>query len=190
MQYTQFGQILENIFYFTKSGPWSSSDLVTLAASVVTEWTSNVRPNQSNDMTLDLVEATDVSVAGGAQITQPVGVVGGNASVGITSSITLAIKFASGFSGRSHRGRMYLVGIPVGAVVFDQVAALYAAGIVAAYATFFGNINATTTSLHSIASYCNAGAWRTTGVTTPVTNYLVTDLNIDSQRRRLAGRGI
>jgi len=40
-----------------------------------------------------------------------------------------------------------------------------------------------------VVSYYNSGAWRTTAVATPIINFGFADLAIDSQRRRLVGRG-
>jgi hypothetical protein len=40
-----------------------------------------------------------------------------------------------------------------------------------------------------VTSYRTSGAWRTTGVNTPVLNGVAIDTAIDSQRRRLVGRG-
>jgi len=190
MVYTQYGQELMNVFYFTKTGPWTPGDLTTLAASVATEWTSNIRPQQTNEMTLQSIEATDIAVAGGAQVIHPVGVVGGNSGSGVATGITLAVKFATGLSGRSNRGRMYFIGTPGGAILDNQYLALYVAGLISALVTFFGNVETTTSSTHTVVSYCNNKVWRSTAVTNHVISYLATDNNIDSQRRRLTGRGI
>lgn len=188
--YTQFGQTLENVFNFERAGPFSSADLLALNASILTEWTVNIMPEVTVDATLVLIESTALDSAMGFQETTSVGVVGGNAGGGTPTGVTLAIKFASGLAGRSQRGRMYWIGTSVGQIVGDQYDAGQAAGILAAVTAFFGLVFATTASAHVIVSYCNAGAWRITGQTTPVTDYILTDTNIDSQRRRLAGRGI
>jgi hypothetical protein len=40
-----------------------------------------------------------------------------------------------------------------------------------------------------VVSYYNNGAWRLTATITPIISFAFADLAIDSQRRRLPGRG-
>lgn len=191
MQYTEFGQTLENVFHFESTGPFTVADLTALAASVVTEWNSNIKPIQSSGVTLDLVECTALDSSSGFQVTQNVGTIGGVTGVAAApTSVTLAIKFTTGLIGRSQRGRLYFIGTNNGQLTADQYNSSNAAGILSAYVTFFGHVVATTGFLHVVVSYCNAKAWRAIAQRTPVTGYALTDINIDSQRRRLAGRGI
>jgi hypothetical protein len=44
-------------------------------------------------------------------------------------------------------------------------------------------------AVHVVVSRYHLGAPRVTGIATPVITYLATDNNVDSQRRRLTGRG-
>jgi len=188
--YTQYGQELMNVFHFTQAAPFTSADLIALNNSCLTEWTANVKGLVTHECTLDYIESTALDSSAGFQETLSVGVVGGHSGAGVTTSITLALKFASGLTGRSQRGRMYIVGIVGAAVTQDQIDPTSAAGLEAAWVAFFAAVNAATTSNQSVVSYCSGGVWRTTGVPTPITSIVLVDNNIDSQRRRLAGRGI
>jgi len=103
---------------------------------------------------------------------------------------TFAIKFSGGLSGRSARGRMYWIQLHTAQISGDQVTSADAAAIVAIVANFFDDVETATGLTHVTTSYCHDGAWRTTANNVPVLNYIATDTNVDSQRKRLAGRGI
>lgn len=190
MVYSLFGQTIMNVFNYEQTGPFLSADLIALNSSVLTEWSANLKPGMSNQITLEYIESTALDTAAGFQETLAVGVVGGRATPAAPTGVTLAIKFASGLIGRSQRGRIYVVGSCIADLAGDQYDNVTAAAILSNYTTFFNNIAATTGANHVVVSYCSGGVWRTTGQTTPVTNYVLTDNNIDSQRRRLAGRGM
>jgi len=100
----------------------------------------------------------------------------------------LAIQHLTDLKGRSYRGRTFFGGMTnTDQVGPFQMTADYAADCIAALVAFQLAMG-TVTAEHVVASYQNAGAARTTGVSTPITAYSA-NLDIDSQRRRLAGRG-
>jgi hypothetical protein len=190
MVYMEYGQQMMNVFYFKQSTPFDETTLDALAVEVATAWAAQFKPLQSNVLTLEYVEATALDTEPGPQVTFSVATAGTNSSTApAPSNVTLAVKFASGLTGRSTRGRMFWLGLTVGQLGSDLVNTSDATAIKAAVVNFFGAIFAAVAASHSIVSYCSAGAWRTTALVTPVQFYLLTDNAIDSQRRRLLGRG-
>lgn len=191
MHYTIFGQTVENVHYFSQSGGFTASDLDTLNAAIVSAWTTTLRALQPPELQLLEVISTAQEVVSGAQDTETVAANGTNASPAFEAlNATFAIKFTTGQSGRSYRGRMYWPALIDGLVHNNEVDSAYAAAIRDAVQDFFSSIFTDVGAVHVVASYQNDCEWNLTGVATPVTGYSYTDLHIDSQRRRLSGRGV
>jgi len=115
--------------------------------------------------------------------------VGGIGAASIAGNVALAIKFGTGLSGRSHRGRVYLAGLPENAVTGNEITPTYRTTLVTAVANFAGGVTGIMDAAHVIVSTCQDGAWLTNAEVTPVNSYSA-DVYVDSQRRRLTGRGI
>lgn len=191
MRYSIFGQTVENVWYFTRTGGYDATSLDALNAAITTAWTTHMRPLLPVEITLLDITSTDQEVVGGAQDVDAVVVAGSNAVTAFNSlGTTFALKFSTGLSGRSYRGRMYWPALTNNVVIDNLLDAGYAASIRDAVADMFADIESDSGDAHVIASYMNDCEWRTTGVATPVTGYSYVDLNLDSQRRRLSGRGI
>lgn len=114
------------------------------------------------------------------------GTAGGTA---IGNNVTFAFKFATGLAGRSARGRWYVTGLGTSIVTNGvSMPAVSAAGFVTAFNNLLVALGDIGQQL-CVTSYRHNNAWRPEAVSYPVTSVLYTDLNIDSQRRRLVGRG-
>lgn len=189
MVYTYASNTYMNVFYFHKAGA-VASDVSEIVDEVITAWNANIKPLQTSALTLAFVEGTLLNSAADTQITASVNTAGTGGSDASPFSNTLVIKFTTGLTGRSQRGRLYHIGFTTAQINVNTVNSTHASNLRAAYETFFGAIGSATTSEHVIVSYCHDGAWRTTAATTPVLFYLLTDINVDSQRRRLNTRGM
>jgi hypothetical protein len=179
-----------NSYYFEKGSAISVTDLGNLAAAVEDSWELNITPLVCSDITLDRTVATDLTTDSSGQVVDPGGINGSNAGASMPDNVTLAISFRTALRGRSYRGRVYHVGVARSAVTGDSVGTSNALAYQEQYQAFIADIlTAMPGWTHVVVSLCNEGSWRTTGVTTPVTSIQV-DPTIDSQRKRLAGRGI
>lgn len=188
-----FGQTIANTLYFAFPDDPLASEVLQLAASVG-EWAVGALcPVLSEDYVYKRTEATDISAEGMPAYTNTIGAdtTGAIASVSAPGGTCLAVSFRSALGGRSYRGRNYVSGIPLAALEGNQLASAYVTGYVEAYEALvpdyvFDDLPA---AVHVIASRYHLGAPRVAGVTTPVLTYLATNADIDSQRRRLTGRG-
>jgi len=114
---------------------------------------------------------------------------GGSANAALPGNVTLSIKFDGGFVGRSKRGRMYWLQLKESDVVGDLVQTVSLAAIVGGVEAFFEDIQAAVPDWqHVVVSYCQDNNWLSEGQTTVIDNYS-SDGIVDSQRRRLTGRG-
>lgn len=189
--YTIYGQTVENVFYFRHFGGYDDTTIVALVSAMTTAWETQIKPLLPDVATLDSITATGTATESDVQAVALVAQTGSNTGDGMeTIGNTLCIKFNTGLSGRSFRGRLYWPILIEGFVAANVVAEPYASNLVAAFSDFVSDTNADTGDSHVIASYQNDCEWRTAGVATPVTSYSLTDHNLDSQRRRLSGRGV
>lgn len=177
---------------------WQKGSAVTLTdldnanSDAITWWNDFLKADATTGMSLVRVNSTDLTTESSPSVYSSTGlpVAGTSAGNATPNNAAAVITFGTGSRGRSYRGRSYFCGIPYSALdsstAFSPtyIAALasdYSAGL-AAWASSHGLI-------HSVFSRFHNGVARTTGISTPVTSYSM-DANIDSQRRRLAGRGI
>lgn len=189
---TLFGQELVNTLYFSNgTAGWSEADLNTLCNRLWTWVTTEVAPIMSNNLQYNSVEAYSL-----ASTSAPVGffvpaapVAGSSMTAAPPGNVAFVITFYTAARGRTSRGRNYLSGIPESQITGNQATATVAANIRNAY-----------DALRTNATY-RVGDWvvysrtenlqpRSVGVERPITFVDYVDLNMDSQRRRLTGRGI
>lgn len=189
---TLFGQEVVNTLWATKTpgSPFTTTDLGELATAVALAWDAGMLQHLSVDYKFVNVTATDKSVDGGlfAISFGDSSVSGGVGSGSLPGGSAFAVKWLTGHTGRSYRGRMFIAGLPESMVSGNEVTSDWALAV-------RSSANSLLTAVLGadwvpvIVSRRNDGAERTTPLTTPITIADYTDRAIDSQRRRLAGRG-
>lgn len=190
--YSLNGIVAENQFHVHKGSPYSASDLTALRTTVDTWDSSTGKGLRAVACTLVRIRSKSLESAGApmedfALATPRAGTQAGTV---YPANVSFAYKKSTGLSGRSFRGRWYHVGLTTGAVgtTPNQLASV-------SVTNFLGFLNALQTALTSaghtmgVVSYRTGGAYRTTGVFTAQTGFVAVDLNIDSMRKRLTGRG-
>ncbi len=191
--FSQDGQQVENVFYVQKSTALTTADLVALGSAYVTWWIANMRSFSAANLSLVEVVVQDMTTISGTQIVFTTGlpVAGLSASPALPNSITLAIKEITGLGGRSFRGRQYILGMTQVFLNSDQntVTAGTLTTLAGAYNALLSAINAISGMAMVVASFFHLGAPRATAVLTPITSFAFADNVVDSQRRRLPGRG-
>jgi len=190
MVYTSSGQENMNVFYFKGDIPFDAAALSTLADEVHIAWTARFKPLVDGNVTLNFIEATALDSDTAPQVTALVNESGTITGTSLPGSVTIAVKFATGSTGRSKRGRMFWIGLTESQIDQNIITSGFASTLLTAISNFFDDIITATGYTHVIVSYCADGVWRTTALVTPVISYLLTDHFIDSQRRRLQGRGV
>jgi hypothetical protein len=190
-KYTSMGQIIENVFYFYIKDGWSLPLLVDLGVHLTSAWDTFLKPRLNSAIELLDITITNVELQNGDQTIAPVNAAGTLAGQAFPSTgQTFAIKFGTGIAGRSYRGRMYWPLLSNDAVANGNVNQASAVAMVGAVDDFFAQIKTDMDADHVVVSYQGDCEWRAAGIPTPVTSYTYSDLHLDSQRRRLPGRGI
>jgi hypothetical protein len=129
---------------------------------------------------------------GGADFPQtPTHGTNGSGSVKVPTDTSIAIKRVTGAVGRSYRGRLYW---PLWdgsyLVTADTTGAAYLNDVVAALESFQAAVEGGTYPCTCVlVSFYSDKALRDPGISTPITGWSYKDLVVDSQRRRLLGRG-
>ena len=185
-----YGQRCENTLYFRQSGAWTAENMDLLAASMVAWYTANIAPLQNNNTSLVLVRVTDLSADGqGIEYAEGLPVNGTYAvGDGMPNNVTAAIKFSTALRGRSYRGRNYVVGLTSAQISANTLLSTTAVAYQAAYSLLMSLESGTLDPDWVVVSRYHDKAVRTAGVATTITHVSM-NLDLDSQRRRLNGRG-
>lgn len=184
----------EHTFYFQDPTDNLFSDFAGFATQVWNAVLANLVPEACAQVVYDGVVVEDVRSVpyGGADFPKtPTPGTHAFSGAAMPTQNSLAIKRETGAVGRSYRGRVYW---PIwnGAMLASQdaVSAAVATGAANALAAFQAAVEGGTYPCTMVlVSFQTAGAPNNPGIATPVTGWSYTDLNIDSQRRRLVGRG-
>ena len=188
--YRLYNQVVQNVYYVESP---SGVDAVSLddALSNFAGWAaSDLQPLMSSDLIFTGVVVTNISVEGGGQGTfeQVGGLPGSIGSPAEPGNVSDCISQRTDRIGRSYRGRKYIAGIPANKRTGNTIDTTWAGQIVAQFDALIGILQAVNLFL-VVVSRTLDGIERLTPVATRVTNHTTTDLFIDSQRRRLTGRG-
>lgn len=189
LQFEWTGQIVEICIGILKNAGVAEEDLTDVAESLELWRRANLRPLQTTDITATQWVATSLASETAPSIILPIDTnpTGSNASGSVPNNVTLVTTFLTALRGRSYRGRVYTPGLAqdqmATAVAFSDATA---AALTVAYAAIDTYLSPG--FVHCVLSYQNSGAARTSAARTPITGYR-TEVNVDSQRRRLETRG-
>jgi len=199
MHFSRDSQQVENVFYVKNDAGWTDTSLFDLCDTVVTWWNTSMKANVASNLTLNEVTAKDLTSSAGIEVVYTTGlpISGTNVGVALPNNVTIAIKLLTGFGGRSYRGRQYINGLLQGHLGADQntLSTSSITMFAGAYNDLISQLNTAYTPGMVVASFYSgvdsAGKPipRATALTTPILNAGFADNILDSQRRRLPGRG-
>jgi len=183
-------QRVENVFHF--SGP-SSSDPVAIAAladALRISWTNDVLPIVSSALQLNsvYVRSLDAAIAPASESFPANAQVGGNTQPVLPSNVSWCLKFTTGLTGRSGRGRSFVVGLCENQVTANLIAAGTADDLLIAYQSFFATA-AGQGWQPVVLSRVQGGDELPVALGYAITGVGFSDRVVDSQRRRLPQRG-
>jgi hypothetical protein len=184
------GQILANTLHFVITPPITLTQMNNLNTALHTWYTASLKPQLTAAIALtgiNTIDLTTVSSPGAFLPISPIepGTAGGSP---LPANVSWVSTLRTGLRGRAYRGRWY----------HPTIAAGYQTGVSAITAGAVAAIQAALAQLLTPANVANF-TWavasrflnklpRATGVTTSITS-VAGDLTLDSQRRRLPGRG-
>jgi len=186
------GQHAQNTYHYQKTSPASQADCQALANALLnTLWAAHLKALVTPDVALTdfTVTALDSQTAPIAVATPIPGDVNGTgAGTSVPSGSALVATFVTAQRSRNGRGRIYLAGVPSGQMADPiEVASGYLTSFLAALQFLFTIGTAVSATLVVVSRELNK-IQRPTGIGIPVTG-ITADRLVDSQRRRLGGRG-
>lgn len=183
-------QRCQNVHHFWFEAAITQQDLEDLAAEYKTWWDTQLAPHLPTALSLVLIKVTDLTVENGMSIEYSTGLplTGDSPSAVLPNSCTFTIKWTTGRGGRSYRGRTYFVGLREDIVVNNLVDLAYVTQLIPIYQELVVLDLPTNDCVMVVASKFSNGLPRAVGLATVVTNCSI-DRIVDSQRRRLPGRG-
>lgn len=190
LRYTIDNQFVENTLWFDSGAGLEAENLQVLAEGLATWYETNLIPLQVSALVLREIYVTAQDSAFGAAYTYtPIGANQGALNIEPEpNNVSMCVSFRTASRGRAYRGRNYVLGLGANQLTGNRVDQTVADNYVLAYQ----QLNPTLVAdgfTHIVASRSVNGAPRVVGVASPVTAYLVVDNVVDSQRRRLPGRG-
>jgi hypothetical protein len=190
--YSYQGQRIENVLNVLSGGSLLVADADRIETVFQSWWNVTGKLQSSTACSLVLVVLDAINVESGLhkEYTAGLPIAGSKSSQGMPGNVTTSVKLSTGLRGRSFRGRMYWPGLTALAITGGTLNGSDQTAIQAAVNTLRTNLvgDAAGDKL-VVVSYRHAGVWRASGVATEVTAASV-HANLDSQRRRLPGRGL
>lgn len=190
LRFVWAGQEVETGMYFLKAGGWDVADMPAVGDILKGAWDNHCRPVTATTCALTEIYMTNLEseFAFTYSYTTGLPLAGTTGTESLPNNCTLAFSFGTAGRGRSFRGRMYPPGIAEGYVSGNTVSSLWTD----AWRDFHDIVTSSMLVLggvHSVVSRISNGAPRIVGLSTPVLSATFKDTVIDSQRRRLPGRG-
>jgi hypothetical protein len=187
--FTTAGQMWQ--ICFMVRGPTATpttSELTAVAAIGGDTWNDSFHNLVSLETTLRQTRATDMSQEGGPEHVHLVNDAGSVTGAALPLNAAAVLSLRTDLRGRSYRGRVYISGLTQNQVSATNILnSTFMSNCVSMSAILVSYL-VSANSLLSVRSLRHNGAARSSGVLTPVTAVTM-DSYIDSQRRRLNGRG-
>jgi len=186
------GGIAMNVLNFRADGGFNAVGLETLIDEIATAWEAQFSPLQSDQVECFRIVATDMANIVPYQVDKAPenDLTGGRSSPAMPQNVTVVTKFGTGLAGRSQRGRTYHIGLVDDQCVGDKLVAGMADTIRDAWIDFAGAIHDGAAAADLVVvSYCHNNVWRDNATVLDVISFTTED-TLDSQRKRLLGRGM
>jgi len=190
IRYLFDNQQCENTLYFEYESAPTVSQGEDLADALFDWWDTNLKPMQCGTLALREIYLTDLTAADSWAVTRvssPI-VPGTRSGESMPNNIALCISFRTNQRGRAHRGRNYAMAMGEGDVSNNNFTTGYLTGIQDAYVAL-ADVETATGANWVVVSRFQGLLPRENGITTPVSSVGFFDGVVDSQRRRLPGRG-
>jgi hypothetical protein len=169
---------------------WDADKLETICELLEAWATASYLPLLSNDIGLLRIYGRDLTTETSYVFDHPVSppVGGGVVSPSLPNNVAITLAWKSGLAGRSQNGRMFVPGIAESSVTNNTIGGTLATGLITAGQALIDDLD-TGTRFQVIVSRRQNGVVLAEGTTTPVETAVLVDRVVDSQRRRLPGRG-
>lgn len=186
-----------NDLYFFQDGGFTELELANLTANVFSWWNTSIVTLLNEGFSSLRASARDLTSPTGLSFETALGAAAGSVTgEAAPNNVAPAVSFRTGLAGRSFRGRNYVPGISNSDVVGNNIDAGWRDDILTGYSLLLpgGTVLPAgfiwvVVSRFSGVDVDGAPVPRLEGIVTTITAVIFTDTIVDSQRRRLPGRG-
>lgn len=188
---TLHAQMIENVHYFEGSAG-APLDPVALATAAHDAWVTHMMPPLSDEYSLRETYVVDLTEEMGAtaQASTTPNPTGSDQAEALPGSITLCLSLRTAFRGRSARGRQYISGLPTLMQNNNSITVVGVDALLQGFRNYWAEVEANVPDAQLVVvSRVQNKTVLPQGLTYAVNAVIVTDNHIDSQRRRLQGRG-
>jgi len=192
MTFSQGGQVAQNIYHVHTSNTWTEETLQDLAQLFYNWWDDHIQPICSTAVSLESIVVRDLSEEFGTEVTDT----GSYPLPGLLDSPVLpfnstpVISWRTGLAGRSTRGRTYHVGLSEAQASGGLLETAAQTALLAAYDALRTDIIADSEPWTlRVLSRVQGGTTLPEAIGYEILSTIV-DEALDSQRRRLPGRGV
>lgn len=191
LRYNWGTQLVENTLYFEGSAGVTTILASTLGNNLINWWNTNFKANATTILTLTQVYITDLTAQDSFTVSVTTGLPSSGTSISesLPFNCAFCISFRTAFRGRSGRGRNYVPGLTEGDQSGSIVTSARSTALVNAYALLIGAGTFTPGLQWVVVSRFTNKLPRPQALVRPIMNVLAVDSIMDSQRRRLQGRG-
>jgi hypothetical protein len=177
-----FGQDVLNVWHVQVGAAPTAPELLAVAADFQAGY-ADIYAALSQELAMTEIFVRNMGSISGPEATLSVipEQLGTIATASMPGGTALCVSLRTALSGRRFRGRKYFSGIPNNEVAGNQFNAPFVSSVLSGVQSLIGTLSASGTPLQVVSL---------TGLTSvPVTAAVAADLDVDSQRRRLTGRG-
>jgi len=177
-------RIFVNTFHLRRDAGWTLPFVQQAAVDTISWWNLYYKAAIPAAVSLTAVQVRQYNPAGPIAYDQPVSPASAGTRVGVAESAnaTLTMSWRTGFSGRTQRGRIYVPSLPEADVsTADTVGSVELGVLAAAAAQFIGPL--WSNSVYPVIFHRAPAPGAST-----INSYILDNI-VDSQRRRLPGRG-
>lgn len=184
------GQVCQNVLQFRSSTGLTTPIMEQLGTYLVTWYDAQMKSLHNITCQLTSIRLTDMTTefSPGLDFTTGLPIVGTLAGESLPNNVSISMSKRTLFRGRSYRGRIYQVGMGETMTNGNSVLAGTLTSLITKWKLLMAFPTAGTAWEMVVASKYEGGNERTEALLTPVIN-ISSDGIIDSQRRRLPGRG-
>lgn len=190
IRYALDSQQVENTIYCERLAGWDATALLDAATIIRVNLVDVITALMTPLIVWRSILCTDLTAFDGTQVEYfGTGEVPGTSTGShMPNNVAWVVKFITETRGRSFRGRNYIPGLTGESIEDNLMSTESADTIVTAYQDTFDDLDAAA-YIPVVVSRYHLNAPRVAGVATPISSVTYTDLVVDSQRRRLPGRG-
>lgn len=191
MRFLLDGQQVENVFHVTRVANWDEAAMIVLASTFKDWWNVNLKPQVPTTLSLRSIRVTDLESLSGPSIEYTTGLplAGTSAGLALPNGVSMVVRWLTALRGRSFRGRTYHLQLTEGGVDGNTINSGQVTTYTNNYQALLTLINTAIPAMSlCVLSEVSGGLPRANGICTVITGLSI-DSTVDSQRRRIPGRG-